>query len=57
MCRILNYLTLPSLRNGLSREADGHLTKGKGKVVPVLLTEHRAMKAYWGSEGIASRIL
>jgi hypothetical protein len=23
--------------------------KGKGKVVPVLLTEHHAMKAYWGS--------
>jgi hypothetical protein len=29
----------------------------KGKVVPVLLTEHRAMKAYWGSGGIASHIL
>jgi hypothetical protein len=27
------------------------LTKGKkGKVVPVLLTEHHAMKAYWGVE-------
>jgi hypothetical protein len=24
--------------------------KGKGKVVPVLLTEHHAMKAYWGEE-------
>jgi hypothetical protein len=23
---------------------------GKGKVVPVLLTEHHAMKAYWGVE-------
>jgi hypothetical protein len=22
--------------------------KGKSKVVPELLTEHRAMKAYWG---------
>jgi hypothetical protein len=30
---------------------------GKGKVVPVILTEHHAMKAYWGSEGIAPRIL
>jgi len=29
-----------------------------GKVVPViLLTEHHAMKAYWGSEGIAPLIL
>jgi len=27
------------------------------KVVPVLLTEHHAMKAYWSSEGIAPRIL
>jgi hypothetical protein len=27
------------------------------KVVPVLLTEHDAMKAYWGSGGIAPRIL
>jgi hypothetical protein len=24
--------------------------KGKGKVVPVLLTEHHAMNAYWGAE-------
>jgi hypothetical protein len=32
--------------------------KGKGKVVPVLfLTEHNAMKAYWGSGGIAPLIL
>jgi hypothetical protein len=31
--------------------------KCKRKVVPVLfLTDHRAMKAYWGSEGIAPRI-
>jgi hypothetical protein len=27
-----------------------------GKVVPVLLTEHHAMKAYWGSGGIAPLI-
>jgi hypothetical protein len=26
------------------------LVKGKGKVVPVLLTEQHAMKAYWGVE-------
>jgi hypothetical protein len=31
--------------------------KGKGKRFPVLLTEHHAMKAYWGSGGVASRIL
>jgi hypothetical protein len=32
--------------------------KGKGEVVPVLfLTEHRAVKAYWGSGGIAPGIL
>jgi hypothetical protein len=30
---------------------------GKGKVFPVLLTEHHAMKAYWGSGGIALLIL
>jgi len=24
--------------------------KGKGKVIPVLLTENNAMKAYWGVE-------
>jgi len=29
----------------------------KGKVVSVLLTEHHTMKAYWGSGGIAPRIL
>jgi hypothetical protein len=27
-----------------------HSTQGKGKVVPVLLTEHNTMKAYWGVE-------
>jgi hypothetical protein len=33
-------------------------SKGKGKVVPMIfLTEHHAMKAYWGSIGIAPRIL
>jgi hypothetical protein len=32
--------------------------KGEGKVVPLLfLTEHHAMKAYWGSGGIAPHIL
>jgi hypothetical protein len=33
--------------------------KGKVKVVPVLffLTEHHAMKAYWGSEGVAPLVL
>jgi hypothetical protein len=31
---------------------------GKGKVVPMLfLTEHHAMKAYWGNGGIAPSIL
>jgi len=34
------------------------MVKGKGKVVPVLLlTEHHAMNAYWGSGSIAPRIL
>jgi len=32
--------------------------KGKGKVFPVLtLTEHHAMKAYWGSGGTVPPIL
>jgi hypothetical protein len=31
--------------------------KVKGKVVPVLLTEHHAVKKYWGSGGIAPLIL
>jgi len=32
--------------------------KGKGKDVPLLLlTEHHAMKAYWGSGGTATIIL
>jgi hypothetical protein len=30
---------------------------GKGKNVTVLLTEHHAMKAYWGSGVIAPLIL
>jgi hypothetical protein len=31
--------------------------KVKGKVIPVLLTKHHAMKSYWGSECIAPLIL
>jgi hypothetical protein len=36
-----------------------NIIQGKGKVVPTLfiLTKHHAMKAYWGSGGIAPRIL
>jgi hypothetical protein len=30
---------------------------GKGKVVPVFLTKHHAMKAYWGSGGITPLII
>jgi hypothetical protein len=30
---------------------------GKGKSCPCALTEHHAMKAYWGSGGIAPLIL
>jgi hypothetical protein len=29
----------------------------KGKVIPVLLTAHHAMKTYWESGGIAPRTL
>jgi hypothetical protein len=29
----------------------------KGKVVPVILTEHHAMKAYWWSGGVALLVL
>jgi hypothetical protein len=31
--------------------------KSKGKVVPVLLTKHHAMEAYWGSGYTAPLIL
>jgi len=31
--------------------------KAKGKFVTVLLTEHHAMKSYWGSGSIAPHIL
>jgi hypothetical protein len=31
--------------------------KGKGKVVPVFLTEHHAIKAYWGTGGTDLLIL
>jgi hypothetical protein len=54
---------LPSIRNLRTRHAvvtrdptnmgyESYMcVKGKGKVVPLLLTEHYAMKAYWGSGG------
>jgi hypothetical protein len=31
-------------------ELNNKKVKKKGKVVPVLLTEHHTMKAYWGVE-------
>jgi hypothetical protein len=31
-------------------------SEDKGKVVPVILTEHHAMKGFWGSGGIAQHI-
>jgi hypothetical protein len=31
--------------------------RGKGKVIPVLPTEHNAMEAYWRGGGIAPHIL
>jgi hypothetical protein len=37
--------------------AYSYTTEGKGRVVPVLLTEHDAMKVYWRSGGIAQLIL
>jgi hypothetical protein len=33
------------------------MIKVKVKVVSLILTEHHAMKAYWGSGGTAPRIL
>jgi hypothetical protein len=33
------------------------MCKGEGNVPVLLLTEHHAMKAYWGSGGIAPLIL
>jgi hypothetical protein len=36
----------------------GILVKDEGKVIPMLfLTEHHAMKVYWGNGGIAPFIL
>jgi hypothetical protein len=42
----------------LGRMCKEAVIKGKGKVVSLLfLTEHHAMKTYWGSAGIVPRIL
>jgi hypothetical protein len=66
-CPILTYYSIAFWRDGgkpreSSRSPDEEpntiLLQGKGKVVLVLfLTEHHAMKAYWESGGIATRIL
>jgi len=53
-------LTIFWLENmkGKDNLEDLGIRKSKGKVIHVLfLTEHKAMKAYWGSGCIASRIL
>jgi hypothetical protein len=33
------------------------MTKGEGKVIPAILTEHHTMKTHWGSGGTVPRIL
>jgi hypothetical protein len=38
-------------------QACSYTVEGKGKVMPVLLIEHDAIKADWGSGGIAPFIL
>jgi hypothetical protein len=52
-------LLLPQPEKSLAHRSRKHdHNKVKGKVVPVhFLTEHHAMKAYWGSGGIARHIL
>jgi hypothetical protein len=52
-CLSFHSSTLPAPSMSLSPRCT--LGKGKGKVSPVLWTEHHAMKAYWGSGGIAPR--
>jgi hypothetical protein len=42
--------SLVTVLTELSRLLALNIDKGKGKVVPVLITEHRAMKACWGVE-------
>jgi hypothetical protein len=46
---------LPNMPSRRGTQLKKH--KGKGKVVPVLLTDHHAMTAYWGSGDIAPLIL
>jgi hypothetical protein len=41
----------------LGRFTPGWINLKSEKVVPVPLTEHQTMKAYWGSGGIAPLIL
>jgi len=42
---------------GCNDDDDDDNNNNKCKVVPVLLTEHHAMKAHWGSGSITPRIL
>jgi hypothetical protein len=44
-------------RNQLEININRQMLAGKVKVVPMLLTEHHAMKVYWRSGDIASYIL
>jgi len=53
--RILRHLyTTVTFENDHWVEDKG---KGKDKVVPVLITEHHAMKVYWNTGGTPPRIL
>jgi hypothetical protein len=50
-------LSLGVKRPGLEAKHSPPSSKVKGKVVPILLTKHHAMKTYWGSGGIALCII
>jgi hypothetical protein len=51
---VVVYFVIDSVRKLLDSPS---YVKVKGKVDPVLLTEHHVKKAYCGSGGIAPRIL
>jgi hypothetical protein len=48
---------LPCSQETVDDDDDDDDDDDESKVVPVIFSEHNAMNAYWGSGGIAPRVL
>jgi hypothetical protein len=51
------YLQMTNKLTSMEQSPSSEGKNGKGKVIPLLSTEHHSIEAYGGNRGIVSRIL